>query len=680
MKSTRRSLFLSFFLCSTLLFISEAKGQSNEQLLKDWNNIELGDDDRLEAAEELARNLLYSHPDSSRNIATAVLGMAIEHNLINHQIEAHTIIGGTYYVETAYIKALNHYMASLDIARESKVKASIASSHNNVGTVYDNLGDYPKALEHYLESLTIKLEIDDQAGLAVTYSNIGSVYSLQNKNEEALDYFSKSLAIDEKMDNKSGIASSNNNMGMVYSKLGNGAKAMEYYNKSLSLYQGLGDQIGEATALNNLGNLFNRAEEYSKAEDYFKRCLKLQEANNDKKGMSISQTNIGDVNIKFKKYDKAIEWCEKSYLISEQQQLTLQQFNACECLYLSHKRKGNEDYALAYMERMMMLNDQLSSDQTEDMLKKLEHTKELQMQKVKFRNDSLQKEEERLRTELEHKAEVEKTTKIRNYMMIGGLIVFIIAGGLFAQLRVVRKSRKIIRKERDRSDELLLNILPEEIAKELKEKGFAAAKNHDKVTILFTDFKEFTQTSEKLSATELVMEINACFEAFDRIMEKYNVEKIKTIGDAYMAAGGLPVPESGSVSHTVQAALEMQLFITERKAAMDADDKIAFEMRVGIHTGSAVAGIVGVKKFQYDIWGDTVNTAARMESSGKVGHVNISSDTYNIIKDDPMFEFEHRGKIEAKHKGAIDMYFVTFAPGYEPEIDITESKTELNPA
>ena len=676
MKPTFFKLVKLSFLCAIFSIYSQAYGQSNEDYLRDWNNTKLTPEKRIDAAELVCRNILYSHPDSCRSIANAALNLATEEKLSVQQVEMHTIIGGTFYVETSYINALNHYITSLEIAEEAKNKALIASAHNNIGTVYDNLGDYPKALDHYLQSLTLKLELQDQEGLAVTYSNIGSVYSLQNKNDQALEYFSKSLAIDQETGNKSGIASSNNNIGMVYSKGGNAGKALEYYTKSLNLYQDLGDQIGEANTLNNIGNLHNRSQDYKKAEEYFKKCLKLQEANNDKVGMSISQTNIGDVNIKFKKYDKAIEWCEKSYLLSEQLRSTLQQFNACECLYKSHKRKGNDDYALAYMERMMMLKDQLSADQTEDMLKKLEHTKELQMQKVRFRNDSLQKEEERLRTELEHQAEVEQTTRIRNYMMIGGLIVFIIAGGLFAQLRVVRKSRKIISKERDRSDELLLNILPEEIAKELKEKGFAAAKNHDKVTILFTDFKEFTQTSERLSATELVMEINACFEAFDRIMEKYNVEKIKTIGDAYMAAGGLPVPESGSVSHTVQAALEMQLFITKRKALMDADNRIAFEMRVGIHTGSAVAGIVGVKKFQYDIWGDTVNTAARMESSGKVGHVNISSDTYHIIKEDPMFEFEHRGKIEAKHKGAIDMYFVNFAKGYEPELDPILIETE----
>ena len=164
-----------------------------------------------------------------------------------------------------------------------------------------------------------------------------------------------------------------------------------------------------------------------------------------------------------------------------------------------------------------------------------------------------------------------------------------------------------------RSDELLLNILPAEVAEELKAKGHADAKHFDTVTILFTDFKGFTEASEKLTPQELVEELNTCFKAFDHIITARGIEKIKTIGDAYMCAGGLPDPKTSSPADVVHAALEMQTFMTSRKAERDAQGKPAFEMRVGIHTGPVVAGIVGVKKFQYDIWGDTVNTASRME-------------------------------------------------------------------
>lgn len=211
-------------------------------------------------------------------------------------------------------------------------------------------------------------------------------------------------------------------------------------------------------------------------------------------------------------------------------------------------------------------------------------------------------------------------------------------------------------KQRNRSDELLLNILPEETAEELKTTGTAKARYIEQATVLFTDMKDFTKVSEKLSPEELVAEINEYFTAFDRIVEKYGVEKIKTIGDSYMAAGGLPTVNKTHARDVVQCAIQMLEFIKEQQERKKQEGKVTFDIRIGIHTGPVVAGIVGLKKFAYDIWGDTVNIASRMESSGEVGKVNISRATFEIVKDE--FICIYRGKLEAKNKGMIDMYFV----------------------
>ena len=216
--------------------------------------------------------------------------------------------------------------------------------------------------------------------------------------------------------------------------------------------------------------------------------------------------------------------------------------------------------------------------------------------------------------------------------------------------------KKEVEKQKKRSEDLLLNILPEEVAEELKAKGSADAKQFDEVTVMFTDFKGFTQISEKLTPSELVAEIHTCFKAFDNIITKYNIEKIKTIGDAYMCAGGLPVTNKTNAFDVVNAAIEIKQFMQEHLKQRQKENKEPFEIRIGVHSGPVVAGIVGVKKFAYDIWGDTVNIAARMESSGEPGKVNISGSTHELVKD--KFNCIYRGKIQAKNKGEIDMYFV----------------------
>jgi len=239
---------------------------------------------------------------------------------------------------------------------------------------------------------------------------------------------------------------------------------------------------------------------------------------------------------------------------------------------------------------------------------------------------------------------------VRNGFMGGFAVVLLFAGVFFNQ-------RNKIKKGKQRSDELLLNILPEEVADELKEKGSAAAKQFDGVTVMFTDIKDFTRISETLSPTALVHEIHTCFTTFDEIISKHNIEKIKTIGDAYMCAGGLPVVNTTHAADVVKAAMEIRDFMTQRNAQPDSSGQNpGFEIRIGIHTGPVVAGIVGTKKFAYDIWGDTVNIAARMESSGEAGKINISSSTFALVKD--QIKCAYRGKIQAKNKGEIDMYFV----------------------
>ena len=242
-----------------------------------------------------------------------------------------------------------------------------------------------------------------------------------------------------------------------------------------------------------------------------------------------------------------------------------------------------------------------------------------------------------------------KLQRQRGYTYAGIVGALLLLGFSFFTMR----SNRLLGNEKKRSDSLLLNILPEEVANQLKDTG-AAARQYDDVTVLFTDFVNFTEAGERMTPGALIEELDNCFKKFDEITSKHKVEKIKTIGDAYLAVCGLPTADPKHAENVVAAALEINTFMQDRLAKLG---NKTFDIRLGIHSGHVVAGIVGVKKFAYDIWGDTVNTAARMEQNSEPGKVNISETTYDLVKE--KFNCEYRGEIDAKGKGMMKMYYVS---------------------
>lgn len=247
---------------------------------------------------------------------------------------------------------------------------------------------------------------------------------------------------------------------------------------------------------------------------------------------------------------------------------------------------------------------------------------------------------------------------------------------LIEQNNQLEESHKEITRQKERSDELLLNILPKETAEELKNTGKAIARRYNMASVMFTDFKGFTGIAETMSPEELVVELDRSFQAFDEIVQRHGLEKIKTIGDGYLCAGGIPKPNTTNPIQIVLAGLEMQRYVAKVAAEKKKKGRSSWQLRLGIHTGEIVAGVVGKVKFAYDIWGDTVNTASRMESSGEPDKVNISESTYNIVKS--YFVCTFRGKVPAKGKGEISMYFVErIAPEYAADADGTKPNKRL---
>lgn len=343
---------------------------------------------------------------------------------------------------------------------------------------------------------------------------------------------------------------------------------------------------------------------------------------------------------------------EKTQLSNEKQQLTARQRRL-----LQEKAKVEEEIS-AKEEALATIAEEKAKVEQE---KEVKERRISQLSKAAMA-DSMALLENRLKLE-QASSELKEAETLRNYSLLGAGFIVVLALFFYSLYRSSRKGRrrleeknKIIEQERERSDELLHNILPVPVAKELKEFGKAKARKYKEVTVLFSDFQNFTKISEQLQPEELVQELDSCFKAFDFIIDQFDdIEKIKTIGDAYMCASGLS-DRANVPKNIIKAAMEMQEFLEEQKQERIRLGKPYFEARIGIHTGPVVAGVVGVNKFAYDIWGDTVNIAARMESQSETGRVNISESTFRKVKYN--FDCTYRGKVQAKNKGMIDMYFV----------------------
>jgi class 3 adenylate cyclase/uncharacterized protein HemY len=595
---------------------------------------------------------LFSQPDSAFILAEE-LKQYVKKNIDSSRIGVALYIqANSFYLRGNYDKAIEYHMESLKLDELRNDKHGVATSFKAIGLLYSAQGNYTKALNYHKKSLKINRELNNDRGIASSLNNIGNIYSDVEDYDFALKYLFDALELYKTLNDKLAESTVYNNIGNIFRKQKLYKEAQGYLIRSITIKEAINDLNGKSYALNNLGSLFLEQDEFDKAEEAFNNSLQIRRDIGDVSGIGNCLMKLGEVYLNTKRIKRAISVCYESKAIAEDTNKIELNRDSCNCLYNAYKalKKGNT--ALQYHEQMLILDDSL---QTEETVKKLQH---MEFEKQVLADSLLQVEKE-LKVEMAHQTEVRQKNKNKNLALVAGVFFLLLSGGFYSRWRYVKKSKAVIEKEKDRSDNLLLNILPSEIAEELKAKGSADARDFEMVSILFTDFKGFTQASEKLSAKELIEEINVCFKAFDQICEKYGIEKIKTIGDAYMAAGGLPVHSEHSLKNTVLAALEMQAFISKRIIEKDKLNEMSFKMRLGIHTGPVVAGIVGVKKFQYDIWGDTVNTASRMESSGSIGKVNISESTYLLLKDDPEFAFKSRGKIDAKGKGEVEMYYVS---------------------
>jgi adenylate cyclase len=497
--------------------------------------------------------------------------------------------------------------------------------------------------------------------------------------------------------------------GEVYQELNKPAIAEKYFKNAIVYATKAGDKKLLAYAYEIEGDFLSpttafkrKIKNYELAENLYKEVASTE-------GIGIIKKKIAKHSFEQKKYDITI--LQSKILIDSASIFNLNEFeklNHCKALIVAHSKLVNTQEVKKYIEFLGKINmnlvnasaheektdfdEQILKDEFSNVMAKA--TVELQ-QMVNQQQDSLtatstelalKKEENQIQQNqlrkqdsiaqlqkqvIAQQDELVQLQESKNQQLILGIILSLIVVALAVialigrqmanrklakQKAEVEAQKRLVDTERKKAEELLLNILPQEIASELKEKGIARPRSYNMVTVLFTDFKGFTKISEKLSPEQIVDRLNYFFQKFDEIVEKNHMEKIKTIGDGYMCAGGIPIENTSNPMDAVRAGLEMQDFVKKWNKEQEQKGLPTFELRVGINTGPLVAGVIGKNKFAYDVWGDTVNLASRMESSGEVGKVNISGITHTWVK--YQFECAYRGKVEAKNKGEVDMYFV----------------------
>ena len=549
------------------------------------------------------------------------------------KIEINYKIGDSFFNELPD-SAIYYYEEALRLAQVAHHDTLIARCLNKIGNLKYNSGEYDEAIDYIFKSLTLFEQLQDKYRMMRCMQYLAMAYEEQGMYDKALEYAQQSLELAKVVEDPYSTAFNMAALGSIYYSQSNYDKALDYFQQSLHGMEEINDLQGIADALNNLALIYEKKHQLEKALEYHLRSLALAKELNDSRGIAVSYHNIGLVYKAMKEHEVALPYLDSCIVLVKAGDDKFYLKESYQTLAGLYSDMG--EYEKAYQTHLLyaQLNDTLMSQENKR-----------QFAEMNTRYETEKKDQQIILLDKDRK--FQKT--VRNGFIGGFTVVLLFAGVFFRQRNHISKARK-------RSDELLLNILPEEVADELKASGRAEAKQFEEVTVLFTDFKNFTTMSEELTPQELVNEINYCYSEFDSIITRYGIEKIKTIGDSYMCVGGLPVASKTHAVDVVKVAMEIRDFMLQEKKKREAAGKQYYEIRIGCHTGPVVAGIVGTKKFAYDIWGDTVNIASRMESSGEAGKINISGATYELLKD--KFSCTYRGKIQAKNKGEIDMYFV----------------------
>ena len=566
-------------------------------------------------------------------------------------------------------------------------KKGLAKAIAIMGVANYKVDDYTQAKLLISDAATINQQISDTSNLAFCNYWLGNIELNQSKYSNAFDLFQTANALAEKINDKKNIARSLDGKASIYEALGEDDKALNLYMAALNTAKSVNFKVwypGVLLSLGNLdyrkgkvdsaiaiyntaiiksdevGNLNNKANCYQKlaeiyydkkdsrkAMEYIQQAMTLFQETGSLSSFSYSRLLMSYIVLSDKAYKVAIDLGEMSLQEGKANGEIQLQKDAAQVLYYAYLGLGDKGQALHYH---VLLYDLSEANHNEELTKKLARMdleanfeKERQLERV-----------EDAKKNAELNAQLDKQKMIKNFVLLGIFMFAIIAGlAVFAFLQK-RKDSSLIANEKKRTDALLLNILPEEVVTELKKSEY---KVSSQATVLFADIKGVPGKSDDQSpASRVQTELEYYYQEFDKITARHKIEKIKTVGDAYLCVSGSGESDEENAINVVGAALQIRQFVQQAQQQRMAKGELYFEVSMGINSGPVVAGIIGIRKFSYDVWGDTVNIAARMEQHGEEGKINISGGTYKLVKD--RFTCIYRGEVESKKKQKIEMYFV----------------------
>jgi len=634
--------FITFFFQRPLTLKSQ---DSLQNLLK----TNLADTSRIDILGKLSKSLLGTDIDSSITYAQQAVDLA--NKIKDEERKAYMLknLGIGYYYKGDFVEVLDYWKASLHAFESINHAKGVGNLLSNIGAVYNTTGDYTKSLEYFLKALRVAEENKDAFRRATVLQNLGALYSNKTQFDLSKTYYEQALTLCQDIDYKECISLVSLNLSEVYENKGALEEAEGWMAKAVKTAKE-GNFPFYTESLIRDSNLKLKQKKFKAALAGAKNAYTLAQKNDSKSSLQMANTVLGKIYNQINQTDLAItrlaESIQYGQIIGVNNNLKL----AYEQLLLAYRQKGNLRQALVIQDSLLSINQQIFNIEKENKVSNLQLEFNLEKRETEI---ALLNADNEIKNQQIAQAKVE-----RNFFSAIALFLIALLGSVAYMYRYAQRKNKIISEEKNKSDRLLKNILPPETAEELKKNGVVQPKKHNSITVLFTDFVGFTQKAADYSPEVIVNSIDYYFKHFDTIINKNNLEKIKTMGDAYMCAGGLHTINEKPhkvAQNTLTAASEILAFV-EQTALNPPKNIVPFQIRIGVDSGPVVAGVVGQSKFQYDIWGDTVNVAARMESNCEPNKINVSENIYQQLKETMVFLY--RGTIEVKNKGMMKMYFM----------------------